>query len=495
VVRAALTYRRHLPIPFMGQTPTTARVHSPSRASALERWSWASYDFANTIFSMNVATLYFSVWLVSDLGASNTLYAAASAIAALLVVMAIPVLGAVSDARRRRKPWVVWFTIVCCGACIAIGVLGQRSLPLIGESVADPRAAPAGWHAGWFELRWVLLAFIVANACYQAALPFYNAMMPDLAPGEEQGRLSGLGTALGYVGSIAGVLLVVPFFNHALPLIGALRPQTIAFLQRAMPYTSHGGRVSTFAPTGVIFFVLSLPLILFCRDHAPATVRARVAWREAFREVAHTLRDARKHPGCLRFIVTSFLYQDAIGTIVGFMTLYAVKAVGFERGSETTLFVVLTIPAVIGSYVAGHLTDRFGARRTLQVTLAAWVVLLIGLIVVPTKSAFWGIGLGIGLVFGGVPTTERPVLLSLVPQEEAGRYFSLMLLSARAAAVVGPLLWGITVDGLEGPFGTALAYRAAVAVVAAMFLGATWLLRGVPDLPVKTVPVDQARTA
>src|SRR5882724_8669598 len=87
------------------------------RAPALERLSWALYDFANTIFSMNVATLYFAVWLVSDLGVSNTTDAVASAIASVLVVIAIPFLGALSDVRRRRKIWVVGFTVLACVGC------------------------------------------------------------------------------------------------------------------------------------------------------------------------------------------------------------------------------------------------------------------------------------------------------------------------------------------------------------------------------------------
>ena len=48
------------------------------RAPLIERMSWALYDFSNTIFSMNVATLYFTVWLVSDLGVSNTMEPSAS---------------------------------------------------------------------------------------------------------------------------------------------------------------------------------------------------------------------------------------------------------------------------------------------------------------------------------------------------------------------------------------------------------------------------------
>lgn len=464
---------------------TDGEVRPIVRAPVLERLSWALYDFSNTIFSMNVATLYFTVWLVSDLGVSNTMEAAASAVASALVVLSIPFLGAMSDVRRRRKPWVVGFTILSCIACAMIGVFGQRLLPITGEAVDTPALLPAGWHASGMPLFWVLAAFVVANFAYQAAQPFYNAMLPELVPVEERGRLSGFGTAIGYVGSIFGVLLVKPFFDGTLPLIGSIGDGARDALHSIVPFTAHSGRVSAFVPTGVLFLIFSLPLFFFCRDHNPAPRGTRVDWRRAVRDVAATIRDARQHPGALRFIIASFVYQDAIGTIVGFMTLYAVKAVGFDKGSEITLFLVLTIPSIFGSYIYGHLVDRIGAKRSLMATIVIWIVLLAIMIAVPGKTAFWLVGLAIGLNFGGVPTAERPVLLSLVPDVEAGRYFSLMLLSSRAAAIAGPLIWGLTVDGLESRLGTAIAYRAAVMTVAAMFVIAAVVLRGVPDRSVR----------
>jgi UMF1 family MFS transporter len=456
-------------------------IRAVERAPLAERWSWALYDFANTIFSMNIATLYFAVWLVNDLGVSNTIDATASAIASALVLLAIPVLGAVSDGRRRRKAWVVGFTLLSCFALAVMGVLGQRLLPLTGEAVASPATLPAGWHASGAPLFWVLAAYVVAMFAYQAAQPFYNAMMPELVPVEERGRLSGFGTALGYVGSIVGVLLVAPFFNGSLAGLFRLGEGVMDTLHSLVPFTSNGGRVSTFLPTALLFLLFSLPLFFVCRDHNPAPRGTPIDWRRAFREVGHTIRDGRQHPGALRFILASFVYQDAIGTIVGFMTLYAVKAVGFDKGAEVTLFLVLTIPSIFGSYVFGHLVDRIGAKRSLMLTIVLWIVLLTAMIIVPGKNAFWLVGLAIGLNFGGVPTAERPVLLSLVPDVEAGRYFSLMMLSSRAAAILGPLVWGLTVDGLESEFGTAIAYRAAVMTVAAMFVIAALILRGVPD--------------
>jgi UMF1 family MFS transporter len=278
----------------------------------------------------------------------------------------------------------------------------------------------------------------------------------------------------------------MPFFNGT--LAGAHLPDAMmSALRSIMPFTTNGGRVSTFVPTGLLLLLFSLPLFVFCRDHNPAPRGTPVDWRRAVRDVGATIRDARQHPGTLRFIIASFVYQDAIGTIVGFMTLYAVKAVGFDKGSEITLFLVLTIPSIFGSYIYGHLVDRFGAKRSLMATIIIWIVLLAVMIVVPGKNAFWLVGLAIGLNFGGVPTAERPVLLSLVPDVEAGRYFSLMLLSSRAAAIAGPLIWGITVDGLESRLGTAIAYRAAVMTVVAMFVIAAFILRGVPDRSVRRV--------
>jgi UMF1 family MFS transporter len=472
-----MTHVEHAPPVILAD----GEIRPVTRAPFVERFSWALYDFSNTIFSMNVASLYFAAWFVGDLGASSTAYASLNAIASILVVLSIPVLGAVSDVRRRRTPWVVGFTLVACAACAAIGVLGQTTLPVIGTNVVNPDVFVVPWRSDTWTLLPVMIAFVVANYAYQSAQPFYNAMMPELVPIEEQGRLSGLGTAIGYVGSVVGVLLVMPFFRGGLPVVGELGSGTMNALHTLFPFTDRGGRVSTFVPTGLLFLVFSVPLFFFCRDHNPAQRGTRVDWRKAFRDVAHTIRDAKKHPGTLRFIITSFVYQDAIGTIVGFMTLYAIKAVGFTEGSEVTLFLVLTVPSIFGSYFYGQLVDRIGAKRSLMMTLVGWIILLCVMIVVPGKTAFWLVGLAIGLNFGGVPTAERPVLLGLVPDVEAGRYFSLMLLSSRAAAIAGPLIWGVTVDSLESSFGTAIAYRAAVMTVALMFVIAVFLLRGVPE--------------
>jgi UMF1 family MFS transporter len=415
-------------------------------APIAERVSWVLYDFANTIFSMNIVTLYFAVWIVTERGATNTAYSAATSLSSLAVLLAAPWIGAVSDGSRRRKPWVVGLTLACVAATLALGPLSRAALP----------AAAA---------RLLLLgAFAVANVAYQLALPPYNAMLAELVPAGERGRLSGLGTAVGYVGSIVGVVLVAPFVTGVAGLLPA------------------GGRAASFVPTALLFLLFSLPLFFACRDHLPPPSKApplRLA--SLWRELADTFRAAGRHRGLRRFVVASYFYQDGLGTAISFMALYAVAVLGLPAGGEIRLFVTLTVPAVVGAYLAGRACDRFGPRRTLQVVLAAWIVGLLAVAAAPSLSGFWAGGALVGLAFGGIWSAERPLLLALVPPRESGRYFGLLSLSARAAAIVGPLLWAAIVDGLSSPLGPSAAYRLAVASLALFMWVALLLLSGVPE--------------
>ncbi len=431
---------------------------------------------------MNVVSLFFVVWLVKDLGASNTIAMIGSVIASVLVAVSIPVFGAISDARQRRKPWVVWFTLAAVAATAMIGILSQTIVPLSGESVIGglPPGSAAASISG-SALAAIIVAFIVANYAYQGALPFYNAMMPELAPASEWGRLSGMGTAVGYVGSIIGVLIGTAFYTGSIPLIGGVPEALLSHIRAVIPFTEHGGRVSTFVPTALLYLLFSLPLFFFCRDHRPAIEKRAIEWRKAFQDVIATFRESRKYPGATRFIVTSFLYQDAMGTINGVMALYAVEAMGFSEGSEAILFVVLTVPAVLGSYAWGYLADRIGPKRTLVTVITSWIFLLAAMIFAPTQTSFWIVGVGIGLVYGGVAATERPLMLTLIPERDAGRFFGLMVLSARAAAIVGPMLWAITVDGLMPSMGKGFAYRAGVVTVGLGMVLALFVMRRVPD--------------
>ena len=111
---------------------------------------------------------------------------------------------------------------------------------------------------------------------------------------------------------------------------------------------------------------------------------------------------------------------------------------------------------------------------------------LLGIALAPNLAAFWAAGALLGFVFGGIWSVERPLLLTLVPDSEAGRFFGLLVLSARAAAIAGPLVWALIADHLFRPFGENVGYRAAVASLVLFMLGAIALLRRVPDATLRS---------
>ncbi len=434
-------------------------------ASLVERGSWALFDFAGTIFSMNIITLFFPVWIATELGAGTHGYALASSLCSVLVILTMPVFGAISDERRRRKSWVIWLTLLSAVATLALGP--------IGRSGSDRNTM----------IMLALLAFVVANYAHQVALPFYNAMMAELVPAGERGRLSGLGTAMGYVGSIVGVLLITPFFNDTIPGLGHLSAGVMSLL-RQIPFSGVPDRISTFVPTALLSLAASVPLFLFCRDHLalPRSQWPKLSITRPFREIGAALRDSRKHPGLLRFLITTYFYQDAIGTTISFMAIYTVSVMGFAKGAEVTLFLILTIPSIFGAALIGWLSDRFGPKRTMMAVLLLWTATALAITLVRSQAWFWGLGAILGFIFGGVRTTERPLLLTLVPDVEAGRYFGLLVLSARAAAIAGPLVWALVVDLIMKDSDPAVSYRVAMGSLTLFMAVAAWLLRGVPDL-------------
>src|SRR5437764_11168613 len=139
-----------------------------------------------------------------------------------------------------------------------MAALGQTGLPLVGEGVNAPALLPVIHPA--LALIGVLAAFTIANYAYQGAQPFYNAMMPELVPVDHRGRLSGMGTALGYVGSITGVVVTFRFFTGQLPILGTIPHTVVNSLRAVVLFTPPGVRVSTVVHTALLIDLFPLPL-------------------------------------------------------------------------------------------------------------------------------------------------------------------------------------------------------------------------------------------
>jgi UMF1 family MFS transporter len=161
-------------------------VSQTSNPKKLAIFSWCLYDFANTIFSMNVISLYFALWVTVDHDGQDILYSTALSLSMLAVALSVPVFGALSDTTGKRRAPLIGLTLLCI---FSTGLIGTTDHLWTG-----------------------LILFMVANYGYQSALVFYNGMLPSISQGSHVGLVSGYGVALGYLGSIIGMLMVKPFF-------------------------------------------------------------------------------------------------------------------------------------------------------------------------------------------------------------------------------------------------------------------------------------------
>jgi MFS transporter, UMF1 family len=402
--------------------------------SSLEGLAWALYDFANTIFSFAIVSFAMSLWSIRFLGEANGTFWFTAAVSVSVLINAIvsPVLGAMSDRVGRRKPFLAFFTALCIGGTVVIGVV---------------------------DIRLGLVAFALANFAYQGALIYYDAILPDVARPIARGRLSGIGVALGYCGTLlVGVLL----------LLGITIED-----DRSTP--------STFILVGGLFLLFAAPLFLLVREES--RTRGRFSALDAARswtQLGATVRHARETPGLLRFIIARFFYSDPVNTAIAVMSAFAVHAVGFTEGQALQVLLILTVVAVIASFGWGFLADRWGPRRTLFAVLGTWALGLAIITLFLSTVPFLIAGALLGAGLGGVGVVDRLMLLRLSQPERIGEMFGLYGLAGKFSAVVGPIVYGIIVATLLDSMGTG-AYQVAIGSLFVLLLVGMAILRAVPE--------------
>ena len=382
--------------------------------------SWACYDFANTIFSMNVISLYFALWVTVDHGGQDILYSGALSISMIAVAVSVPIFGVISDQTGRRRFPLAFFTIISVFATVLIGQTNQL---------------------------WIgLLLFIIANYCYQSALVFYNGMLPNVARRSSVGIVSGYGVSLGYLGSIVGLLVVEPFVTN-------------------------GGRSAAFLPTGILFLIFAIPCFLFVKDAKQNIFSVNISL--AFSTLKKTITNTTDNQILLSFFVVHFLVLDVVNTIIAFMAIYANNVIGLDDKQITSFLIFSTVFAMVGSLLIGWLVKHKGTIFSYWTVLCLWLTSLFLIMVSSEETLFWIAGSLAGLGIGGVWVVSRTIVVELSPPEKIGEFFGLYSLTGKMASIIGPLLWGGIVWALQDT--QTLKYRAAVGILFLITLIAIFL--------------------
>lgn len=357
---------------------------------------WCLYDLANSVYAAVIpATIWSAYYSGAIVGGAAGAQWWGRAVSATMLFVAItsPFLGAIADMAGWRKRLLVIYTLA--------SVAGTAMLASVSQGMVV----------------YGFVISVIAGIGFEGAMVFYNSYLNDLAPSDHQGRLSGMGFAVGYFGSFLGLAVAFPIVRAQLfPLV--------------------------FLSAAALFLFFAIPALLWLpRDqlvtHSPAqAVRAGYhATNRTFREILHT-------PSMRSFLLAFFLYDDGINTIIAFSAIFSKQVLGFSMTELILVYICVQLSALVGAALWAKPTDTKGPKFVVMATLMQWIV-VVGLIYfVESKTMFFVVAALAGTGLGAVQSASRAFMASLIPKGREGEFFGFYSLCGKGAAVLGPLLFG-----------------------------------------------------
>ncbi len=433
--------------------------------------AWSLYELGATSFAMNLLSLHLPLDIAGRVPRGSEKFSLAFGLSMAVVAVAAPFLGHLADRSGKRR-FLVPFVL----AGVAFTAL-----------VAAPGPVPR-----------VLVLFALANVAFQCAYVFYNALLPDVSDETNSGRVSGFGVAAGYLGSLLGMFLVLPFVSGAirlqmphvlLPVIDALSVAAVS-----SNVNEAWARRNAYLPTALLWLAAAVPLLFFARlpkakREIPANEKegtgsggaagaaeafhtaelpSKKSSSSSFGRVLDTIRSLPQTPSLLWFLVSNFLYIDVIHTIQIQMSTYSRYAVGLNDAQVQILLLVATAVAILGGLLYGLLCQRVTIRTATLVALCNWVLVFALALLVRDPKAFTVVGVLAGIGLGGIKVTGRLGLIALVPKERMTEFFGFFTLAGEAASVLGPFLWAATLTLF--PDKSPAGYRAGISVLFAVLV-------------------------
>ncbi|MGC9540947.1 MFS transporter [Streptomyces sp. UG1] len=436
----------------MGTDTVRTEAADDAAGRRREQRGWYFYDWACSVYSTSVLTVFLGPYLTSvaeeaadaegfvhPLGIpvrAGSFFAYSVSLSVIVAVLVMPLVGAAADRTGRKKPLLAAAAYLGATATTAMFFLdGDRYL-----------------------LGGVLL--IVANAAQSVAMMLYNSYLPQIAPPEERDAVSSRGWAFGYAsGSLMLIVNLVLYLAH--DSFGVSEGMAVRIC---------------LASAGLWWGGFALIPLLRLRDRR-STSRRTEGERTAmgFRQLAATVRDMRRHPLTLAFLLAYLVYNDGIQTVISQASVYGSEELGLGQSTLIGAVLLVQVLAVAGALAMGRLARIYGAKRTILGSLVAWTVTLAAGYFLPAGAPVWFFVLaaGIGLVLGGSQALSRSLFSHLVPPGKEAEYFSAYEMSDRGMSWLGPLLFGLTYQ-LTG------SYRDAIISLVAFFVIGFALLARVP---------------
>lgn len=405
-------------------------------ATRLGIFSWMLFDWAAqpyfTLLITFIFAPYFTAHVAPDPVTGQAIWGQAMGIGGLIIAVLAPLLGALADTSGPRKPWIGAFSVLL----VAGAALLWFAVPGEGSPVTL-----------------TLIAFVVGLIGLEFATVFTNAMMPSLVSRAELGKLSGSGWALGYVGGVISLFIVLGLMSANAETGRTLFGLSPIF---GLDPATHAGDRATGPLTAVWYLIFVIPLFLFTPD-VPRADGQHIDLGAGLRRLKATIRELPRRRSYSAFLVTSMFYRDGLNGLFTFGGIYAAGVLGLSIIQIGVFGILTAVLGAIGAFVGGRLDARFGPRSV--VFWGCWLLVLgSGLIVSTTPSSvlffipvqiaslplvvFYVAGGLIGAVGGALQAASRTLLVDQVDPDEATEAFGLYALTGRVTSFIAPLSVG-----------------------------------------------------
>lgn len=374
------------------------KQHDPTKRP---RWSWYFYDFGNSAYASVILLAVFSAYFKNVVvgGAEGTrLWGLAVGIAAIIVAVMSPILGSIADYAKSKKTFLILFT------ALSIIFTGLLFFVRKGNVVTG------------------MLFFILAEIGYRAAQVFYDALLTSVSTPENIGSVSGKGWAIGMLGGIAALLVVlVP-----IQLVG----------NSVIPYA--------FLITAVFYLASSIPMFLWVKEihEEPVEQKEKGYIRVAFERLLHTFRSIKSYKEFLKYTVAFLVYNDGIMMLMDFAAIIGATLFGMTQIQLILFVIVIQMSGAVGALLFGKIADRTSSKDSVVISLSILICCITALLFADKLFWFFVIGFFAGFSLSGAQAVSRSMVSQFAPPEKTTEFYGFLSVAGRTSTFVGPLVFG-----------------------------------------------------
>jgi UMF1 family MFS transporter len=384
---------------------------------------WAMYDWANSTYSLVIASTVFPAYYASVapkqvliFGRSFERIALASyaiSLSFLIIAILSPILSSIADYKGNKKSFMKFFCYLGCIACISMIFFTKNN---IGFG---------------------LFLSIVAAVGYCGSIVFYNAYLPEIAAEEDQDRVSAKGFAMGYIGSVILMILclAVIIANDNMDLGWGSWPARFSFVSVGLWWAG-------FAQ--VTFHVL--PPSKPSEQHPEHNI-----FVNGFYELRKVWDQLQHYPVLKKYLVSFFFYNMGVQTVMYMATYFAADEIKMKSTELITTILIIQLVAIFGAYLFSILSKKTNNIFTLAVAIIGWVGICIFAYVTTTPTQFYILAFCVGLVMGGIQSMSRSTYSKLLPEtKDTASYFSFYDVCDKVGTVLGTLSFGFVSEISNG---------------------------------------------